>query len=207
MDYLSEKVKNFINNKIKNKKILNELLLNITYNDEKIVNCINIEFERKNIKYHKNSNILIASFMKTNFNNDNIIQLFSDVTYYVTPTFIKKNKIFTILGFDIKEVKTKLWCIALIQNENYETFGSIFLYLKDKYQFTPKYITSDFNSGFIKAISYVYPDCIFIPCYFHFINNCVKRLSQLKKNGEIQEKAKNLLANIKILCFIKITDV
>ena len=133
MDYLCEKVKNFINNKIKNKKILNELLLNITYNDEKIVNCINIEFERKNIKYHNNSNILIASFMKTNFNNDNIIQLFSDVTYYVTPTVTKKYKIFTILGFDIKEVKTKLCFIALIQNESYEIFGSIFLYLKDKY--------------------------------------------------------------------------
>ena len=64
--------------------------------------------------------------MKTNFNNDNIIQFFSDATYYVTPTVTKKYKIFTILGFDIKEVKTKLCCIALIQNENYETFGSIF---------------------------------------------------------------------------------
>ena len=64
------------------------------------------------------------------------------------------------------------------------------LYLKDKYQFTPKYITSDFNSGFIKAISYVYPDYIFIPCYFHFINNCVKRLPQLKKKGKFKKKLK-----------------
>ena len=68
--------------------------------------------------------------MIQNIKNNSILQFFTDVTYYATPTVSKKYKIFSILGFDTKERKTQLCVLALISNENHETFGAIFLHLK-----------------------------------------------------------------------------
>ena len=48
--------------------------------------------------------------MIENLTNNNIIQYFTDVTYYVTPTASKKYKILSVLGFDIIDKKTKV-CI------------------------------------------------------------------------------------------------
>ena len=69
------------------------------------------------------------------------------------PTVSEKFKIFSILGFDTKERKTLLCVLALISNENHETFGAIFLHLKKAFGFNPKYITSDFNKACISAIN------------------------------------------------------
>ena len=66
--------------------------------------------------------------------------------------------------------------IALIANENHETYGLIFLYLKRLYKYNPKYITSDFNKTCISAINHIFPDVRLIPCYFHYIQICYKQL-------------------------------
>ena len=43
--------------------------------------------------------------MKINILDNNILQFFGDVAYYVTPISTKTYKIFSILGFNIKEKK------------------------------------------------------------------------------------------------------
>ena len=165
---------------------------------------MNIEYVRKEKTYHKKTYIITTPYMIKNIKNNSILQFFTDVTYYATPTVSKKYKIFSILGFDTKERKTLLCVLALILNENHETFGAIFLHLKNTYCFNPKYITSDFNKACISAINRIFPDAIFIPCYFHYVQNCMKHLPENKsKKDNIKNKAIDLMANIKILCFIK----
>ena len=122
---------------------------------------MNIEYKRKDKTYFKAEYIIMANYMIANLENTYIIQYFTDVTYYVIPSVSKKYKIFSLLGFDVKEKKTKLCTLALIQNENYETFGALFLHLKNTFDFSPKYITSEFNKGLIKAINRIFPEIRF----------------------------------------------
>ena len=68
--------------------------------------------------------------MIQNIKNNSILQFFTDITYYATPTVSKKYKIFSIFGFDTKERKTQLCVLALISNENHETLGAIFFIFK-----------------------------------------------------------------------------
>ena len=145
--------------------------------------------------------------MKNNLSDNNIFQYFSDVTYYVTPTSTKTFKIFSILGFNLNEKKTKLCTIALITNENYETFLEIFKYLKSNHNFNPKFITIDFNKACFKAIFKLFKNINIIPCYFHLMKNCYKKLPKLKRKNPNQKLALDLISNIKILCFIKKDEV
>jgi len=101
--------------------------------------------------------------MYDNLDNINIIQYFADVTYYATQTASKKYKIWSLLGFDIKQRNTKLCTMALVQNEVYETFACIFTELKKHFKFNPQYITYDFNKALIKAI------ILFSRCYINIM--------------------------------------
>ena len=66
---------------------------------------MNIEYKRKDKTYFKAEYIIIANYMIANLENTYIIQYFTDVTYYVIPSVSKKYKIFSLLGFDVKEKK------------------------------------------------------------------------------------------------------
>ena len=45
----------------------------------------------------------------------------------------------------------------------------------------------------INPIKFCFPEAVFIPCYFHFIQNCLKHFSRFTRN-------------IKILCFINLSQ-
>lgn len=79
---------------------------------------LNMCFIRDNKCFSKPIYIILSNYMRENLQNQNIYQFFTVVTYYVTPTSLKKFKIFSILGFDSKEIKTVLCTLALILNEN-----------------------------------------------------------------------------------------
>ena len=149
---------------------------------------MNVDIKRKGKIYNKTVYIILTNYMYENVDNCNILQYFSDVTYYATPTVSKKYKIWTLLGFDVKERKTKLCTMALIQNELFETFASIFLELKNHFNYSPHYITSDFNKAMIKAIKFCFPEAVFIPCYFHFIQNCLKHFPDKNSSNEEEKK-------------------
>lgn len=69
------------------------------------------------------------------------------MTYYSTPTYTKKYKTLIIIGFDLEENKPKLVSIILLENENIETFYTIFKFLNNNYKFIPKFVTIDFSKA------------------------------------------------------------
>lgn len=153
LEYLCTKVSSFIKNKKTRYQTLENLIQNLSFENTRIVTTMNIEYIRKEKTYHKKTYIITTPYMIKNIKNNSILQFFIDVTYYATPTVSKKFRIFSILGFDTKERKTLLCVLALISNENHETFGAIFLHLKKSFGFNPKYIASDFNKACISAIT------------------------------------------------------
>ena len=92
----------------------------------------------------------------------------------------------------------------MIFNENTETFYTLFDYLKNKYNFKTKYITIDFSVAEYYGFKKVFKDIIIIPCFFHFCQNIVRHLPELKnKNNTIKNYAKDSFTNLKLLCFIE----
>ena len=59
----------------------------------------------------------------------------------------------------------------------------------------------------INPIKFCFPEAVFIPCYFHFIQNCLKHLPDIKSSNEEKKiQVQDLLTNIKILCFINLSQ-
>ena len=84
---------------------MHKLISNIIYEDKSIVTTMNIKFTRNNKLYQKNAYLIIAPYIYNNLNNENVLQYFTDVTYYSTPTATKTYKILSLLGFDILNKK------------------------------------------------------------------------------------------------------
>ena len=144
---------------------------------------------------------------------DNIIlkentQYFSDITYYAVPPNKSNLKIFVLLAFNKNLYKTILCNISLIYNENKETFISIFNFLKNKFNFYPPKITIDYSMSLLKANKYCFPDAKIVPCFFHFMQNQIKKLPELRnKNKVIKNYAKDLLGNVRLICFINLNNI
>lgn len=68
--------------------------------------------------------------MKKELKNKKINQYFVDITFYSTSTYNKKYKIFIIIGFDYSQNKSKLAAIILLENENIQTFFTLFKFFK-----------------------------------------------------------------------------
>jgi len=91
----------------------------------------------------------------------------------------------------------------MICNENIETFITLFDYLKNRYKFNPKYITTDFSKAEILAYKSIFIENIIIPCFYHYCQNITRKLKNLKsKNKKLKNMTKDLFANLKILFFI-----
>ena len=136
-------------------------------------------------------------------NNNSISQWFMDCTYYAIPRNNNSYKLLLIIAYNKDEKKTSLGAIILLQNENIETFTSIFNYLESIYKFNPKCINLDCSSSEIIAIKKKYPNCKIVLCYYHIVKRIMKHIPQLKnKNENINSKAKDLFSNVKILLFL-----
>ena len=146
--------------------------------------------------------------MENNIKDEENIQYFADVTYYAIPPNQSKYKIFMLVAFNKKLYRTILCNISIIANENKETFITLLTHLKTKYNFIPKKFTIDYTKAHLISIKFIYPLCTIIPCFFHFMQNNAKRLPEIRhKNKTIKELAKDLLANIRLLCFIPLNKI
>ena len=185
-----------------NREMFNNLI-NLTFNNEKIISEIFVNYERKNKLYKKEIYIIMTKDMITNIINKDNIQYFMDVTYYATPPNTSKYKLLVILAFNRDLYKSIICNLSILQNENKETFVTILEYLKNKYNWIPTTITFDYSKAEKNALQYVFPNIKFIPCFYHFMVNIIKHLPELKsKNKTIKTLAKDCLANIKLLSFI-----
>lgn len=181
---------------------------NIKYKNNYICETIKVTFKRKNKIYTKDIFLLITNEMKINIKNPNIKQSFMDCTYYAIPQNNHNFKLLIILGFDTVEYKTKLLLISIIKNENIEMFMTILKYLRDNLYYNPKIMTCDCNNAEIISIKRIFPDCQIILYFFHIIKNCVHKLPELKSKVKTKKlRAKNLLANIKLLLFVNANNI
>ena len=85
--------------------------------------------------------------MENNLTNNNNIQYFADTTYNAVPSTNKKFKLWVLIAFNKEVQHSILYCLALIKNENKETFLTNFEYLINKYKFYPKLIIIDLGRG------------------------------------------------------------
>ena len=110
-------------------------------------------------------------------------------------------QLFIILGFDSIERKTKLIFIGLIK-KNIKTFTIIIRYLKDNYKFQPKFIICDCSLAEMISIRKEFPLCKIILYYFHIIQNCIRKLPQLRnKNKDLKKKSIRFISLYQIYTF------
>ena len=163
---------------------------------------------RKNKKFSKNIFIIMNNEMENNIQKKDNSQYFSDCTYYALPPYNRGSKIWILIAFNKSLFKTLLCCISIIKNENKETILTILDYLSLKYNFNPNIITLDFGRGPYVAFKTKFPNCRIFPCFFHFIQRILLHLKEINStNKTLKKKAKDLLANIKLLCFINNNEI
>ena len=80
---------------------------------------------------------------------------------------------FIIIAFNKEILVFQLCVIALIRNENIETFTTIYNYLYEKYKFTPKKMIVDFQKADLSSLYKFFPNTCIIICYFHIIRRLV----------------------------------
>ena len=174
-------VSSYIKKYFSRNRNIHNLLININYKDFNISSFIEVKFKRKKKEYNKKVYFYITDEMKKTLGNINSIsQWFMDYTYYAIPRNNNSYKLLLIIAFNRNEKKNYLGAIILLQNENIETFTSIFNYLESKYNFNPKCVNIDCCSSEIFAIKKKYPHCKIILCYYHIIKRIIKHLPQLK---------------------------
>ena len=199
----------YIYNLKKDKKNIHELLLDMKDNNNiNIVTGIKVEFTRKNKTFIKDLYIIMTNDMIQNIKEPENIQYFSDTTYYCIPPQCKSLKMWILLSYNKKYNKILICNISLIKNENLETYKKILLYLKDTFNFKPEIMTVDFCKAAYIAFKNIYKDIIMVPCFFHLIQRLILHLPQYKDSKlTIKNNAKNILINIKILCFVDNTKI
>ena len=145
-----------------------EQLLNFKINNIKVVNKLIVKFKRKKNEFTKYIYSIMTQEMEENISSEYNSQFFSDVTYYCIPPNNCKYKLFILLSFNNQKFKTTLCNISMICNENIETFITLFDYLKNRYKFNHKYITTDFSKAEILAYKSIFSETIIIPCFYHY---------------------------------------
>ena len=146
--------------------------------------------------------------MIKNIKEEGNVQFFSDTTYYCIPPQCKSLKMWIMLSYNKKYNKFLICNISLIKNENIETFKSIITYLKETYNFNQKIMTVDFCKAAYITFKNTYKDIIMVPCFFHLLQRLILHLPQYKdQKSTIKNNAKNIIINMKILCFVDSTKI
>ena len=200
---------NFYHKKNFNNKDNDSQIINLEIMGEKnIVNNLYVEFERKNIIYKKNINILMIKLMSENISNPKNIQYFDDTRYNTVPYSSKKIKLWVLVAFNKVHQRTILCCLALIKNENKETYLTIFDYLKNKYKSEPKIMTVDFGRGCYTALKDKFENINIILCYYHFLNRLKLHIksSYIGNKKDFKKIYKYFSCNVKLLSFLE-TDL
>ena len=173
------------------------------FEGNKIVEILECEYIKNNIKKKDITYLILTKNMEKNLNKGGAETIFIDCTYKIVPPGLKNYKFLVIIGYNHIENKLVLYLYALIRHENIENFKKIFNYLRIKYNFEPKYVTTDYHRGQIAAINTSFPESEIILCWFHALKNIKTKIPNLNSKN-INEKmiSKNLIVNIKLMFFI-----
>ena len=95
------------------------------YDGEKIIEQIECEYLRNNLKVRDIIYIIITKNMKNNLLNYKIDTIYIDCTYKIVPPGFKNYKFLVIIGFDKGRNKLLLYLYSLIRHENTENFTKI----------------------------------------------------------------------------------
>ena len=193
IDITQKEIDNYIYGKYREARVINkEKMENIEKifhlkddNGIEIAQTIDYEIKLENNETEKLKFIIIANKdMLLNLKNNLIDEFFIDTTYSCVPPSVHNFKLFVINGFEFESKKTDICSFILIMNEKYETFTSIFDYLKNKYNFNPKNMMSDFRMSQIKAIQKCFPHCNIHGCFFHFSQSIWRNFKKYGLGGK-----------------------
>ena len=194
-----------ININIKNKQNILDQISNLKDNNN---NPISILYEYESLKNDKKKYysfwIIINKEMNKILIDNKNNQYFGDTTYKCIPPTFHKYKLFVISAYNLIKKNINICCFSLIPNEKEITYIKLFEILKNNYKFNPIIFTLDFSKSISNALKNVYPDCIQIKCFFHYIQAIVRKLKKLglyKKENYI--KNNEILFNLKYLSFIE----
>lgn len=198
---------------IKNRiKMRNNLEQTFDERMDKIKDPDGKEFLEYKISYSNNADeirFFCNNEMKNNLNDANIKQWYFDFTYYSCP--INRNKIRNVgvmIGEDIRNGSLKLGFLTISKKETVETIEVIFnlVYFINK-SFSPECIVIDFSKALLKLLDRKFPSKV-IGCFFHFCQALWKKSNSLGLRNAINaKKTKELIFELKKLCFIKFSDI
>ena len=55
-----------------------------------------------------------------------------------------------------------------MQTERHEGYVNVLNWIKDKFNLSPKFITTDFEVALMKSSKEIFPEASLVPCFFHF---------------------------------------
>lgn len=113
------------------------------------------------------------------------------MTYYTVPRINNYLKLFILLAFNKSKNKNDLCCIAFIQNENKETFMTIYKYIIDNYGLKIPLLACNCNATHIIAIYKIFPSTNIILCYFHVLRRLIIHMPDIRSKN----KNKKIKAN------------
>jgi hypothetical protein len=116
---------------------------------------------------HVRIRIIATTKMLQDLSDKNIDQYFTDGTYKCVPKSIDYAVLVICMGLNVTKSLKKLCFLALLENEEAETYQKLYKILKFEYNFEPKYINVDFQQSNINALKIEFQNTIIIPCFFH----------------------------------------
>ena len=173
--------------------------IDITYNYNKSNN--KIEERREKLI------VLTTPKMEKKVTDNTIDNYFIDITYKILPKGQRKYKLMTITGLDNTNNNSYICFLILLCYEDQISFQRLFRYLHENYKFSPKNIHLDYCKALRNALltenTFTQKPKL-IHCFFHFVQNVVKRMKALKIiKSRINKRAFEIIKNVEIICFIK----
>ena len=146
-----------------------------------------------------------------------ILQYFVDTTFKIVPYCFRPYKMHVLLGFSLKKLYSVICCFVLYSLMDTETYSKIYLFMNKTFNFNPHIVVCDFQLSNINALKIVFPEGKRCSCFFHFSQSIKKEVDSIfkfKKRGRetkdeiaLKEKVKEMIVNIKYLCFLPLDEV
>ena len=181
-------------------------------NDIKIqifpIETSSIDNKNKDKRITKLQNVIVIGTdeMLSLLNYKNYTQFELDTTFKIIPKSFKNYKLMTIYSIENKTNIPKLAALVCIRYVDSLSLKLLFGYLRVTFNFSPKFITTDYNFSQIKALK----ECetfnkkpYVVCCLFHYSQCIIKKMKKLgimKKS--LNRRAYTILRNLELLCFI-----
>lgn len=163
-------------------------------NKDLIVNIypISIEYKKHNNIEKKDQKIIIIGHknMIKQMDNELCSQYGIDFTFEIIPKNLKPYKLMSIYAINKNENKSLIACLILFKYDDADSLKKIFSLLRATFNFSPIYVTVDFDS----ALHYALKNCnlfkktYVISYFFHFSHSLMKKLKDVKIIKKIKQK-------------------